>query len=105
MPQYSHRGLKEENMKTPTFELLLTKMSPTQQSALEELEKAHSDLVWDGGTIDTRPLRVSIKNGKGQSMAAINTREKEAFLRLEFRGRDYYNGREKLDHFWAVNKL
>ena len=76
-------------MKTPAFELLLTRMSPTQQSALEELELTHNDLVWDGGTVDTRPLRVSIKNVKGQNMAAINTREKEAFLRLEFRGRDY----------------
>lgn len=76
-------------MKTPSFNILLSKMSPTQQSALEELERIHTDLVWDGGSPDALPFRVSVKNQIGKSMAAINTRQKEAFLRLEFRSRDY----------------
>ena len=76
-------------MQTSQFKALLEAMNPAQQSVLKELEKVHSELMWDGGKVDTRPLRVSIKNTDGKSMAAINTREKDAFLRLEFRSRDY----------------
>ena len=81
-------------MQTLQFKSLFEAMNPTQQSVLEELEKVHSELMWDGGKVDTRPLRVSIKNMNGKSMAAINTREKGAFLRLEFRSIDYngYHG-------------
>ena len=81
-------------MQTSRFKAVLEAMNPTQQSALEELEKVHSELMWDGGKVDTRPLRVSIKNMDGKSMAAINTREKDTFLRLEFRSIDYngYHG-------------
>ena len=49
-------------MQTSRFKAVLEAMNPTQQSALEELEKGHSELMWDGGKVDTRPLRVSIKN-------------------------------------------
>lgn len=76
-------------MKTPEFETLLKAMNSRQRSALEELEQSHSDIIWDGGQVATRPLRVSVKNNNERSMAAINTREKDAFLRLEFRSRDY----------------
>ncbi len=76
-------------MKTTAFEYLLKEMTPTQQAALEELERNHSELLWDGGKVETKPLRVSIKNVNGKSMGAVNTREKDSFLRLEFRGRDY----------------
>ena len=82
-------GGRKGTMKTPAFENLLNRMNPTQQSALEELAKMHPDLTWDGGKPDTRPLRVSIKNAHGRNIAAINTREKDSFLRLEFRSADY----------------
>ena len=77
-------------MKTPQFDVLIAAMTPTQQSALEELEQSHPDIKWDGGKVDTRPQRVSIKTLEGKNIAAINTREKEAFLRLEFRTNDYH---------------
>ena len=64
-------------------------MNDNQRTALKMLESMHPDLSWHGGKVDTRPLRVSIKNKSDQSMAAINTRELKAFLRLEFRSRDY----------------
>ena len=64
-------------------------MNDSQRKALEALESMHSDLVWHGGKVDTSPLRVSIKNISGKNMAAINTRERKAFLRLEYRSRDY----------------
>ena len=76
-------------MKTNSFITILKEMNNSQRTALEELESMHSDLVWHGGKVDTSPLRVSIKNTSNQSMAAINTRERKAFLRLEFRSRDY----------------
>jgi hypothetical protein len=76
-------------MKTNSFIAILKEMNNSQRTTLEELESMHSDLVWHGGKIDTRPLRVSIKSISDQSMAAINTRERKAFFRLEFRSRDY----------------
>lgn len=76
-------------MKTDSFITILKEMDQNQKKVLEELENLHSDLVWHGGKVDTSPLRVSIKNMSDQSMAAINTRKRKAFLRLEFRKKDY----------------
>lgn len=86
-------------MKTPAFETLLSEMNEKQRSALISMEAANSDIVWDGGKIDPRPLRVSLKSRNGQNMAAINTRESETFLRLEFRSKDYAGTETfQLDH-------
>lgn len=76
-------------MKTNKFTALIDAMSSMQKEALIKLEEDHPDLIWDGGKINTRPLRVSIKNSSGRNISAINTREKDAFLRLEFRSKDY----------------
>lgn len=75
-------------MRTPAFDALLNEMEQTQKHALEQLASNHQDLLWDGGKINTWPLRVSIKKNN-RSIAAINTRRKEAYLRIEFRGKDY----------------
>ena len=58
------------------------------KTALEELESKHSDLNWYGGSLDSRPLRVGIKQN-GKNIAAINTRSKDMFLKLEFSRSDY----------------
>ena len=67
-------------MRTPAFDALLNEMEQTQKHALEQFASNHQDLLWDGGKINTWPLRVSIKKNN-RSIAAINTRRKEAYLR------------------------
>lgn len=75
-------------MKAGTFDILVSKMSPNQRMALNQWENKHSELIFKGGSLTTKPLRVKINKGK-KGIAAVNTRGKDMFLKLEFRKRDY----------------
>lgn len=73
-------------MKDDKFNLILNEVNQPQNYVLTFLEKAHPDISWEGGKIDY--LRVSLAFG-GKKIAAINPRNKNAILRLEFKSSDY----------------
>lgn len=77
-------------MKTGAFYDLVDRMTTRQKEFIARLAELHDDIVWDGGSQNTRPLRVSLKDKKGNNLAAINTRSRNHILRFEFRSKDYH---------------
>ena len=84
-------------MKTPAFDNLIAKMNASQKDFITKLAEIHADIVWDGGSPNTTPLRVSLKDKRKdkrwRNFAAINTRKSKYILIFEFKSKDY-NGSE-----------
>jgi hypothetical protein len=75
-------------MKDKKFDLIFELLNGSQKEVVKYIKNEHPDVEFRGGSPDTHPLRIPLFAG-GNSFCVINTRKREALLRLEFRSRDY----------------
>lgn len=75
-------------MENKNFELIYGCLSGSQKAVVSYLKKEHPDIQFKGGSPDTYPLRIPLFVNE-RSISVLNTRKREAILRLEFRSKDY----------------